>query len=146
MGDTTSIHIKPCITQSSENHNLRHKALPHLLDIPDSENAHLVLQSISATRQAIEARYIASTGQKMQKKATPIREGVVVISPSTSIKDLQKLGEAYKNRSKTNATRFCERIYVVSGRSGSLLHTCISIAAIIFVWFSICIRHEVADD
>lgn len=91
----TSINIKPCITQSSERHNLRHKELPHLLAV---ENGHesLVLADISPTLAAIKAKYLASTGQAMQKKATPIREGVVVIAPSTTMNDLRRLGDAYR--------------------------------------------------
>lgn len=91
----TSINIKPCITQSSERHNLRHKELPHLLAV---ENGHesLVLADISPTLAAIKAKYLASTGQAMQKKATPIREGVVVISPTTTMDDLRRLGDAYR--------------------------------------------------
>ena len=46
----------------------------------------------------IKALYQSKTGQKMQAKATPIREGVVVIQQSTTMEDLHRLADAYRDR------------------------------------------------
>jgi len=46
----------------------------------------------------IKSRYLKSTGQKMQSKATPIREAVVVIKSETTMEDLKKLSNAYRQR------------------------------------------------
>lgn len=42
-------------------------------------------------------KYKEATGQGLQKKATPIREGVIVISEETTIQQLQDLAENWKN-------------------------------------------------
>lgn len=52
------------------------------------------IDTIANRMAAIKAAYKKSTGQNMQRKATPIREGVVVINPNTTMADLKELSKA----------------------------------------------------
>ena len=47
--------------------------------------------SLSDRLRSIREKYTATTGQRMQEKATPIREGVAVLSPSVTMDDLRSL-------------------------------------------------------
>lgn len=79
------------VKSTSEMHNNREKELNYTNKELEHKNEHFVLKTIKETRQEIEKKYIETTGQKMQKKATPIREGVLLISKDTSMQDLKKL-------------------------------------------------------
>lgn len=48
----------------------------------------------------------AQTGQKMQKKCTPLKEGVIVIKPETTIDDLRKFGQVIEKEFGWHATQF----------------------------------------
>lgn len=89
----TSIHIEPCNIGSSERHNLRSKELDYIRPELSHLNESWTVQEISPCLENIKARYKATTGQNMQKKATPIREGVVVIEPGTSMQQLKSFAE-----------------------------------------------------
>lgn len=87
----TSIHFAP-VKPGSEIHNERKKELPHVF----KEHSHLneswlsyETATIDCERKKIEETYQATTGQRMQKKATPIREGVIVIDDNTTLDELK---------------------------------------------------------
>jgi hypothetical protein len=85
----TSIHIRP-VKGGSEAHNFRTKKLGYVREDLTPNNEHWSIGTISNRRADIEQRYFASVGQKMQAKATPIREGVVVIQEDTTMQQLQE--------------------------------------------------------
>lgn len=89
----TSIHIEPCNIGSSERHNLRSKELDYIRPELSHLNESWTDQEITPCLENIKTRYKATTGQVMQKKATPIREGVVVIEPGTSMQQLKNFAE-----------------------------------------------------
>lgn len=90
----SSIHIKPCKIGSAEKHNRR---LRHL-DYVRNDLSHLNSnwsngQSLSDRLRQIKEVVKTCTGRSLQKKATPIREGVVVIKSDTSMSDIQRFAE-----------------------------------------------------
>lgn len=93
----TSIHIE-AVKSSSEVHNKRLKALDYVRPELSKNNSYWESDTQKNRLADIKARYTAATGQQLQKKATPIREGVVVIKDSTTMKDLQKLAQVLENR------------------------------------------------
>lgn len=92
MGQT-SIHIEPCNIGSSERHNLRSKELDYIRPELSHLNESWTGKEIAPCLEDIKTRYKQTTGQVMQKKATPIREGVVVIEPGTSMQQLKNFAE-----------------------------------------------------
>jgi hypothetical protein len=87
---STSINIQPCKVGSSEQHNERTKQLDyvkpelsHLNESWRSDNKTLP-QHLTEVQRA----YKAHKGKKMHAKATPLREGVIVIDQSTTMQDL----------------------------------------------------------
>ena len=87
MGQT-SIHIEPCNIGSSERHNLRSKELDYIRPELSYLNESWIGREISPCLEEIKEKYKKTTGQNMQKKATPIREGVIVIEQGTSMQQL----------------------------------------------------------
>jgi hypothetical protein len=90
MGTKSSVHVRT-VTLGSEAHNQRTKILTYVKTELTPDNESFVLSSISDTRADIQNRYKKSTGQKMQDKANPIREGVLLISKEHTIEDLKRL-------------------------------------------------------
>ena len=91
----SSINIQP-VKGGSEVHNKRLKELSYVRkDLP---HEYWECDTQSNRLADIKARYTATTGQQLQKKATPIREGVVLIDPKTSMQDLQNLAKALESR------------------------------------------------
>lgn len=84
----TSINIQP-IKGGSEVHNTREKELDYVNKELTPLNESYSEDTISARMEQIKENYQQTTGQTMQKKATPIREGVVVINDSTTMEQLQ---------------------------------------------------------
>ena len=97
MSTLSCIHINP-VKNNSEAHNERRCKLDYVRDDLTHLNQSSKDESISDARQRIEAAYKATVGQKMQKKATPIREGVVLLAPGTNMQHLEKLSSALENR------------------------------------------------
>ncbi len=95
----TSIHIEP-IKPSSEKHNRREKELDYIKPELTHLNESWELDSVANRLDAIKQNYFRNTGQKLQKKATPIREGVVVIDKATSMEDLRRFAEKIEERYK----------------------------------------------
>lgn len=101
----TGIHIKPCNTGSAEQHNKREKEYLERLDASGKktydifrDETHLnrswvnpdyqgrtLLEILEDTRQEVKTK----TGRAMQAKATPIREGVCPILPTTQLSDFR---------------------------------------------------------
>lgn len=84
----TSINIQP-VQSSSEAHNSRRKKLDYVKPELSHKNESWYGDKIETRLNKIKDDYFKNTGQQMQKKATPIREGVVVITEKTTMKDLQ---------------------------------------------------------
>lgn len=87
-----SIHIEP-IKSSSEIHNKRLKEFDYIRKDLSEKNEMWEERSISEVRREVEEKYLRNVGQKMQKKATPIREGVVLLNPEHTMADLFRLKE-----------------------------------------------------
>lgn len=95
----TSIHIEPCKIQVSELHNTRKKKLDYVRERLSKNNEWW--SSVSSLADGIkELRKIVKdkTGRKMQSKAVPYHEAVVVIDERTTMADLHRLAAAYKER------------------------------------------------
>lgn len=84
----TSINIQP-VKGGSEIHNFREKKLSYVRSELSHRNESWTVDSISSRLTDIKERYQNTTGQQMQKKATPIREGVIVIESETSMNQLR---------------------------------------------------------
>ena len=71
------IKFKP-VKPSSEAHNLRRVKLDYVV-MGKTKNLSIIPKKISEVREEIKEKYYRTTKQKMQKKATPIREAVVLL-------------------------------------------------------------------
>ena len=79
----TSIHVQ-AVKPGSEIHNFREKELDYVRPELSHLNESWVADSISHRLESAKQRYLDTVGQKMQAKAAPIREGVIVIKQETS--------------------------------------------------------------
>jgi hypothetical protein len=93
----SSIHILP-VKKGSEAHNERLKKLDYVREDLSYLNESFKLCSIEQARKLAEKICKDKTGRAMQNKATPIREGVLLIGAHHSIEDLQKLGDRLQHR------------------------------------------------
>ncbi|MGE0920308.1 hypothetical protein [Trichlorobacter lovleyi] len=93
----TSIHIVP-VKPGSEAHNRREKELDYVRKEFSHLNESWEVDSIENRLTDIRARYTATTGQRMQGKATPIREGVAVIGKDTTMEQLRVFAERLEAR------------------------------------------------
>lgn len=91
-----SIHIIP-IKANSEIHNKRLKDYDYVRKDLSHLNEAWEVESISMAMARIKEAYMKCTGQKMQKRATPIREGVVNLNAQHSMADLKRLSKALEN-------------------------------------------------
>ena len=97
----TSIHFDP-VKSGSEIHNWRMKELDYVIKDLTQNDEHWVNpryegKTLADIRKEIAERYHAHVGQKMQAKAVPIREAVIVIKPDTTMADLQLLAKQFEN-------------------------------------------------
>lgn len=98
MAQQTSIHLCPC-KQSSEIHNKREKTLDYVRpDLSQDNEWWSTVHSLGELRSEIAALVKEKTGRKMQAKAEPLREGVVVIREDTTMEQLQELGREFNER------------------------------------------------
>ena len=97
MAKATSINIQP-IKANSELHNTREKTLDYVKSELSHLNESWQSDTIANRLQMIKGRYTETTGQQMQKKSTPIREGVVVINKDTSLNQLHKFANRLEER------------------------------------------------
>lgn len=94
----TSIHLRPC-KQSSEIHNKREKELDYVRkDLTHLNEWWSAVASLGERRSQISDLVKEKTGRKMQAKAEPLREGVVVIQEGTTMQQLQELGRRFHER------------------------------------------------
>lgn len=94
----TSIHLCPC-KESSEIHNKREKELDYVRPNLSAHNEWWsCVESLGKLRTQIADIVKEKTGRKMQTKAEPLREGVVVIQEGTTMRQLQELGVRFKER------------------------------------------------
>lgn len=93
----TSINIQP-VTGGSEEHNLRTKELHYVRKDLSEKNESYSSDTVSNRLATIKRTYRENVGQRLQKKATPIREGVVVIDRSTTMKQLRNFADKCEER------------------------------------------------
>ena len=94
----TSINVRPCNIGSAERHNLRSKELDYIRPELSHRNEQWSEMKIADVLEDIREKYRQHTGQSMQKKATPIREGVVVIEDGTTLRQLQDFAGRLEER------------------------------------------------
>ena len=93
----TSIHFQ-AVKGGSEEHNKRTKKLDYVHHELSSQNDYWQSDTQEARLAFVTQNAKAKTGRKMQAKATPIREAVVVISQETTMDDLKKLAKRFNDR------------------------------------------------
>lgn len=93
----TSINVQP-VKGGSEQHNKRTKELDYVRKDLSHLNQYWENDTQANRLATIKELAKAKTGRTMQAKATPIREGVVVIQQSTTMEDLHRLADAYRDR------------------------------------------------
>jgi hypothetical protein len=93
----SSIHVRP-VKAGSEQHNDREKKLGYVREDLSPQNSSFKLATVAQARADAVARYQASTGQRIQAKAAPIREGVLLIEERHTAQDLRKVGQAIEER------------------------------------------------
>ena len=95
----TSIHIEPCKIGSSEQHNQRLKHLDYVRpDLSHQNKSWVGVADLPAHLEQLRTLVKDKTGRAMQAKATPIREGVIVIRQDTTIEQLKGLADAIEQR------------------------------------------------
>ena len=97
MAKQTSINVQPA-QGGSEQHNKREKELDYVRKDLSHLNQYWESDTQANRLATIKELAKAKTGRTMQAKATPIREGVVVIQESTTMEDLHRLADAYRDR------------------------------------------------
>ena len=93
----TSVNVQP-VKGGSEQHNKREKELDYVRKDLSHLNQYWESDTQANRLATIKELAKAKTGRTMQAKATPIREGVVVIQDSTTMADLHRLADAYRDR------------------------------------------------
>lgn len=96
----TSVHFQPC-KEISEIHNYRKKKLDYVRTQLTNKNENWMWdssKSLADRREEIRKLVKEKTGRKMQSKAVPLHEAVVVIDEKTTMDDLKKLGKIYQQR------------------------------------------------
>ena len=93
----SSIHIVP-VKGGSESHNQRLKALSYVRSDLSYLNSSFHLKSIQEAKNFAERNCKEKTGRKMQDKATPIREGVLLINKHHTAEDLKRLSRVLEQR------------------------------------------------
>lgn len=88
----TAAHMEACKTGSSEIHNNREKELDYARKDLSHLNESEVLESISDRLAYVKKVYKEATGQKLQDKAAPIQEVVLVIDESTTMEQVKEFG------------------------------------------------------
>lgn len=94
------MHLRPC-KEIAEAHNYRCKELDYVRSKLSNKNENWMWDEnkcLADRREEIRKLVKEKTGRKMQTKAVPLHEGVVVIDEYTTMEDLKKLGKAFQNR------------------------------------------------
>ena len=92
-----SINIQP-VKEGSEQHNKREKYLDYVHPERTRLNVYWEKDTQANRLANIKARYFKTTGQKLQKRATPLREGVVNIEEWTTRAELDELAKRFHDR------------------------------------------------
>jgi hypothetical protein len=93
----SSIHILP-VKSGSERHNNREQELNYVRKELSHLNESYRLTSIHERTKFVKENCKNLTGRSMQDKATPIREGVLIIEETTGIDDLMKLASELESQ------------------------------------------------
>jgi hypothetical protein len=93
----SSIHVRP-VSSGSEQHNQRERKLNYVREDLTHMNSSFKIQSIAEAKKEIKENYEKHTNQKMQAKATPIREGVLLIGKQHTSDDLKRVAEKLEKR------------------------------------------------
>lgn len=93
----TSIHIE-AVKTGSEQHNKREKELDYVMKSRTHLNEYWQSDTQEQRLADIKKLVKEKTGRRLQKVATPLREGVVVIKPTTTMEDLQNFADAIRQR------------------------------------------------
>lgn len=93
----SSINFK-AVKSNSETHNYRKVDYDYVDKSLTRQNENWQSKSIAESRAEIERFVKNHTGRKLQKKSTPIMEGVVLIKPETTMQDLKNLAKELKRR------------------------------------------------
>lgn len=109
MTNNSSIHIVAA-QPNSERHNFRTSIPDYVEKDLISQNISYSTDTISNRLEIIKKKYKESVGQKMQKKATPIKEGVVNLK-DVSAKTMEKLKEL-SNRLEDELGIRCFQIHI----------------------------------
>lgn len=100
MHTKSSIHIAP-VKENSDAHNLRTgKPLDYVKKERTPLNTSEVKETIFEAKKRVTETYQKNVGQKMQAKATPIREGVVNLGKTQSLETLKNLADKLEDRFK----------------------------------------------
>lgn len=101
MSGTSSINFQP-VQSNSESHNQRRQKDKngYIKSELSADNHQWVRESIKDRRSFVEDRCKKLSGRKLQKNATPIREGVMNIKPDTTMDDLKELAHVLKEKYK----------------------------------------------
>lgn len=83
------IKFKP-VTVSSEAHNTREFSPKYLIE-SSAVNVHIVDCSVAERFEVIQKNYLENVKQKMQAKATPIREAVILLPNDDNDTNLERL-------------------------------------------------------
>jgi hypothetical protein len=92
-----SINIQP-VKEGSEQHNKREKYLDYVHPERTHLNEYWEKDTQTNRLAKIKAKYFETTGQKLQKRATPIREGCVNVEEWTTRADLEELAKRFHDR------------------------------------------------
>lgn len=93
----SSIHIVP-VKAGSEKHNQREKELNYVRSDLSHLNSSFVVKSVREAKEFAERNCKEKTGRTMQAKATPIREGVLLIGQHHTAEHLKKLAISIEER------------------------------------------------
>ena len=93
----TSINVQP-VKGGSEQHNKREKKLDYVREEFSCLNEYWECDTQTNRLAFCKENAKAKTGRKMQEKATPIREAVVVIKPETTMQDMKNLAAAFQEK------------------------------------------------
>ena len=87
---STSINIQPCNVGASEAHNRRLTHLDYVRTELSHKNESWQSDRLSLSQHLanLQRAYLDAKGKKMHAKATPIREGVIVIDKTTTMEQL----------------------------------------------------------
>lgn len=100
MHTKSSIHIAP-VKDNSDAHNLRTgKPLDYVKTERTPLNTSEVKETIFEAKNRVAETYQKNVGQKMQAKATPIREGVVNLGKTQDLESLKNLADKLEDRFK----------------------------------------------